>query len=50
MINSDAYTSQHIEYRWHDSGVGFVSGMTLSQFDLISSPYQNTSLERKEGT
>lgn len=26
-----------------------MSGMTLSQFDLTSSPYQNLSLTRKEG-
>lgn len=45
----DAYTSQHIVYHWDKSGVAFVAGMTLSQFDLTSSPYQNLTLIRKEG-
>ncbi|OXA53155.1 Gamma-aminobutyric acid receptor subunit alpha-6 [Folsomia candida] len=49
IIGSYAYTSQHIVYHWDKSGVAFVAGMTLSQFDLTSSPYQNLTLIRKEG-
>jgi len=48
----DAYTSTEVMYSWdksQNSSVSFVPGMALSQFDLISSPYRNLSILRKEG-
>jgi len=47
----DAYTSKHIVYTWDNSNdsVSFEPGMALSQFDLISHPYRNLSIRRKEG-
>lgn len=46
----DAYTSKDLIYEWqNDESVNFVPGMTLSQFDLISSPYRNFTLTRREG-
>lgn len=46
----DAYTSKDLVYQWQNEGsVNFVPGMTLSQFDLISSPYRNFTLTRREG-
>lgn len=50
MIFLDAYTSKDLIYQWqNDESVNFVPGMTLSQFDLISSPYRNLTLTRREG-
>ncbi|CAL8117419.1 unnamed protein product [Orchesella dallaii] len=51
IIGSYAYTSKHIVYSWDNSNdsVSFVPGMALSQFDLISHPYRNLSIKRKEG-
>ncbi|ODM96204.1 Gamma-aminobutyric acid receptor subunit alpha-2 [Orchesella cincta] len=53
IIGSYAYTSKHIVYSWDNSNdsdsVSFVPGMALSQFDLISHPYRNLSVMRKEG-
>lgn len=49
-IVSDAYTSKDLIYRWqNDVSVNFVPGMTLSQFDLISFPYRNSTLKRRDG-
>lgn len=49
-IIPDAYTSKDLVYQWqNEKSVNFVPGMTLSQFDLISSPYRNFTLTRREG-
>ncbi|CAH1159698.1 unnamed protein product [Phaedon cochleariae] len=50
IFGSYAYTSKDLIYRWqNEPSVNFVPGMTLSQFDLISSPYRNFTLKRREG-
>ncbi|KAK9870325.1 hypothetical protein WA026_006411 [Henosepilachna vigintioctopunctata] len=46
----DAYSSKDIIYQWMDEGsVTFVPGMTLSQFDLLTFPYRNSTIARREG-
>ncbi|XP_056641890.1 gamma-aminobutyric acid receptor alpha-like isoform X1 [Diorhabda sublineata] len=50
IFGSYAYTSKDLIYLWQNGdSVNFVSGMTLSQFDLISSPYRNITINRREG-
>nr|CAI5842013.1 unnamed protein product [Callosobruchus analis] len=50
IFGSYAYTSKDLVYQWQNkASVNFVPGMTLSQFDLISSPYRNFTLTRREG-
>ncbi|XP_044749311.1 gamma-aminobutyric acid receptor alpha-like [Coccinella septempunctata] len=50
IMGSYAYSSKDIIYQWMDDGsVTFVPGMTLSQFDLISFPYRNQTIRRREG-
>ncbi|KAJ3657650.1 hypothetical protein Zmor_009437 [Zophobas morio] len=50
ILGSYAYTSKDLVYRWqNEASVNFVPGMTLSQFDLISFPYRNFTLTRREG-
>ncbi|XP_018579320.1 gamma-aminobutyric acid receptor subunit alpha-2 isoform X1 [Anoplophora glabripennis] len=50
ILGSFAYTTKDLIYHWqNDESVNFVPGMTLSQFDLISSPYRNFTIKRKEG-
>ncbi|XP_044254225.1 gamma-aminobutyric acid receptor alpha-like isoform X2 [Tribolium madens] len=50
ILGSYAYTSKDLLYRWqNEASVNFVPGMTLSQFDLISFPYRNFTLKRREG-
>ncbi|XP_045480830.1 gamma-aminobutyric acid receptor subunit alpha-6 isoform X2 [Harmonia axyridis] len=50
ILGSYAYSSKDIIYQWMDEGsVTFVPGMTLSQFDLISFPYRNQTIRRREG-
>ncbi|KAJ8949687.1 hypothetical protein NQ314_008149, partial [Rhamnusium bicolor] len=49
IMGSYAYTSKDLIYQWqNEASVNFVPGMTLSQFDLISSPYRNFTLKRRE--
>ncbi|XP_063224797.1 gamma-aminobutyric acid receptor subunit alpha-2-like [Bacillus rossius redtenbacheri] len=50
LLGSYAYTSRELVYRWQsDSSVDFVSGLALSQFDLMSSPQRNLTFQRREG-
>ncbi|CAH1370142.1 gamma-aminobutyric acid receptor subunit alpha-6 isoform X1 [Tenebrio molitor] len=50
ILGSYAYTSKDLIYRWqNEASVNFIPGMTLSQFDLISFPYRNFTLKRREG-
>lgn len=50
MSLSDAYTTRQLVYEWkEDTSVKFVPGMTLSQFDLMGSPYRNLTFNRREG-
>ncbi|CAG7732024.1 unnamed protein product [Allacma fusca] len=52
IIGSYAYTTKQIRYEWHgEAAVSYAQGigLALSQFDLISSPYKNLSLNRMEG-
>jgi gamma-aminobutyric acid receptor subunit alpha len=46
----DAYSTEQLAYEWQsDDAVGFVPGMTLSQFDLVSFSQRNFTLTRREG-
>lgn len=46
----DAYTSRQLVYEWQEGlSVNFIPGMTLSQFDLMGSPYRNLTFVRREG-
>ncbi|XP_024945828.1 gamma-aminobutyric acid receptor alpha-like isoform X3 [Cephus cinctus] len=50
ILGSYAYTSGQLIYEWQEgSSVNFVSGMALSQFDLMGSPYRNLTFARREG-
>ncbi|KAG5879228.1 hypothetical protein JTB14_006028 [Gonioctena quinquepunctata] len=50
IFGSYAYTSKDLVYKWqNEASVNFVPGMALSQFDVISFPYRNFSLKRREG-
>ncbi|GLH14021.1 Gamma-aminobutyric acid receptor subunit beta-like, partial [Gryllus bimaculatus] len=50
IFGSYAYTSQELVYQWTDGkSVDFVSGMALSQFDLMGSPKRNITFRRREG-
>ncbi|KAK0078701.1 hypothetical protein PV325_002183 [Microctonus aethiopoides] len=50
ILGSYAYTTKHLVYEWQEgSSVNFIHGMTLSQFDLMSSPYRNLTFIRREG-
>ncbi|XP_032667100.1 gamma-aminobutyric acid receptor alpha-like [Odontomachus brunneus] len=50
IMGSYAYTSGQLVYEWQEgSSVNFVSGMALSQFDLMGSPYRNLTFVRREG-
>ena len=47
---TDGYTKDELMYVWDPGqGVQVVTGVELSQFDLISSPYRNLSITRKQG-
>ncbi|RZF33208.1 hypothetical protein LSTR_LSTR009753 [Laodelphax striatellus] len=51
ILGSYAYPSHQLIYQWQTGGsVSFEPGMTLSQFDLMSSPQRNLSFHRREGT
>lgn len=51
ILGSYAHTNQTLQYTWQSQeSVSFVSGMTLSQFDLISYPQRNYSFIRREGS
>lgn len=51
ILGSYAHTNHSLIYEWqNEDSVSFVSGMTLSQFDLISSPQRNYSFIRREGS
>nr|CAD7203081.1 unnamed protein product [Timema douglasi] len=46
----NAYTTKELVYQWNSvSSVDFVSGLTLSQFDLMGSPQRNITFNRREG-
>lgn len=46
----DSYTDRDVVYVWdEDQGVKFLNDVELSQFDLLSSPYRNTTIWRKKG-
>ncbi|XP_015514821.1 gamma-aminobutyric acid receptor subunit alpha-1 isoform X1 [Neodiprion lecontei] len=50
ILGSYAYTSRQLIYEWQQgASVNFVPGMTLSQFDLMGSPYRNLTFTRNEG-
>ncbi|XP_050444735.1 gamma-aminobutyric acid receptor alpha-like [Cataglyphis hispanica] len=50
IMGSYAYTSGQLIYEWQEgSSVNFIPGMTLSQFDLMGSPYRNLTFVRREG-
>lgn len=50
ILGSYAYTSKELIYQWqNEASVNFVPGMTLSQFDLMSFPYRNFTIRRREG-
>ncbi|KAF7993296.1 hypothetical protein HCN44_006356 [Aphidius gifuensis] len=50
IFGSYAYTTRQLVYEWkEDTSVKFVPGMTLSQFDLMGSPYRNLTFNRREG-
>ncbi|CAG9856738.1 unnamed protein product [Phyllotreta striolata] len=50
IFGSYAYTSKDLVYMWQNGqSVNFIPGMALSQFDLISFPYRNITLKRREG-
>lgn len=47
---SDAYTKESLVYEWQgNEAVSIVSGMTLSQFDLMSISQNNYTYKRREG-
>ena len=48
-IYADGYAEDELIYVWDGQGVKFISDVELSQFDLISSPYRNASISRKQG-
>ncbi|XP_071642254.1 gamma-aminobutyric acid receptor subunit alpha-6 isoform X2 [Temnothorax longispinosus] len=50
IMGSYAYTSGQLVYEWQEGrSVNFEPGMTLSQFDLMGSPYRNLTFIRREG-
>nr|CAD7453574.1 unnamed protein product [Timema tahoe] len=50
ILGSYAYTTKELVYQWNSgSSVDFVSGLTLSQFDLMGSPQRNITFNRREG-
>nr|XP_012215110.1 PREDICTED: gamma-aminobutyric acid receptor alpha-like isoform X2 [Linepithema humile] len=50
IMGSYGYTSRQLIYEWQEgSSVNFIPGMTLSQFDLMGSPYRNLTFVRREG-
>ncbi|XP_068085895.1 gamma-aminobutyric acid receptor subunit alpha-6 [Anabrus simplex] len=50
ILGSYAYTTQELVYQWQSgSSVSFVSGMALSQFDLMGHPQRNLTFKRREG-
>lgn len=47
VVHSDSYNEDELIYVWDETqGVKFLSDVELSQFDLISSPYRNASIQR----
>ncbi len=47
--HADGYTRDELVYTWDENhGVQFLTGVELSQFDLISSPYRNVTIFRKQ--
>ena len=47
--HADGYTRDELVYTWDENhGVQFLTGVELSQFDLISSPYRNVTISRKQ--
>ena len=49
FLMADGYSEDDLIYVWDKQGVKFLSDVELSQFDLMSSPYRNTSITRKQG-
>ncbi|XP_054267902.1 gamma-aminobutyric acid receptor subunit alpha-2-like [Macrosteles quadrilineatus] len=50
LLGSYAYPSHQLQYQWQSAkAVSFSPGMTLSQFDLMSSPQRNFTFKRREG-
>lgn len=50
MRIADAYTTKQLVYQWQTgNSVSFVSGMALSQFDLMGNPQRNVTYKRREG-
>ncbi|XP_043471462.1 gamma-aminobutyric acid receptor alpha-like isoform X2 [Leptopilina heterotoma] len=50
ILGSYAHTSGQLVYEWQEGlSVKFSPGMTLSQFDLMGSPYRNFTFLRRDG-
>ncbi|KAG8330339.1 Gamma-aminobutyric acid receptor subunit alpha-4 [Homalodisca vitripennis] len=50
ILGSYAYPAHQLQYQWQSAvAVSFEPGMTLSQFDLMSSPQRNFTFRRREG-
>ena len=50
FFTADGYSDSDLIYIWQENnGVEFLSDIELSQFDLISSPYRNATISRKQG-
>ncbi|XP_043241098.1 gamma-aminobutyric acid receptor alpha-like [Amphibalanus amphitrite] len=47
VIGSYAYTSHDVIYEWDHENVRLARGIYLSQFDLISYPFRNATVQRK---
>ena len=47
VLFSDAYNSHDLIYEWDHQNVRLARGIYLSQFDLISYPFRNATVQRK---
>ena len=51
IVSAVGYTAQDVSYRWTTGrGVNIASDMKLSQFDLISTPTGNQTIQRSNGS